>query len=260
MTNQFTNGADALAALTTPVSDSGSEVSFSYLKAGETKIVKVIDPKAVNRVYGYGIYKKGGGGVPSFVPENPPIIKDTGKTIFVNDKHTPWDLASEYYRKQSKAFGDEAANEAYKYGIKAKWTFAFYDVTLGEVIYVDFSNKQAKEQLAPAIMDYKEDLDELVFELKKSASGVVSLNPIMKPEKKLTAEQLANIENAPKEIDMSVFEKLWVKKSDDEMVKELVGQGFDVSLIGLSAPSNATLTQDSAESITLPDDEGNLPF
>lgn len=255
---QFTNGADAFAALTTPVSESGSEVSFSYLKAGETKIVKVIDPKAVNRVYGYGIYKKSGG-VPSFVPENPPVIKDTGKTIFVNDKHTSWDLASEYYRKQSKAFGDEAANEAYKYRIKAMWTFAFYDVTLGEVIYVDFSNKQAKEQLAPAIIDYKEDLDDLVFELKKSASGVVSLNPIMKPEKKLTAEQLANLEKAPKEIDMSVFEKLWVKKSDEEMVKELVGQGFDVSLIGLNAPNDATPTQDSANEPTTAEEE-DLPF
>lgn len=237
MANQFTNGQDAFDALTSPIDETGggTDVSFSYLKAGDTKIVKVIDPKAVNRVYGYGIFKKGGGGVPSFVPENPPVIKDTGKTIFVNDKYTPWDLASEYFRKQSQSFGDEASNESYKYKIKAMWTFAFYDVTLGEVIYVDFSNKQAREQLAPAIKDYMDDLDELVFELKKSASGVVSLNPIMKPEKKLTAEQLANIDKAPKEIDMSIVEKMWLKKTDAEMVEELVGQGFDVSLIGLAA-------------------------
>ena len=259
MTNQFTNGADAFAALTAPTQDNaGADVSFSYLKAGDTKVVKVIDPSAVNSVYGYGIYKKGGGGVPSFVPENPPVIKDTGKSIFVNDKATSWDLASEHFRKLSQSFGDEMSNESYKYKIKAMWTFAFYDVTLGEVIYVDFSNKQAKEQLAPAIIDYKDDLDDLVFELKKSASGVVSLNPIMKPEKKLTADQLANIDKAPTEIDMSVFERLWVKKSGAEMVEDLVGQGFDISLIGLAAPAKAGSTPPATND--LDEDSDELPF
>lgn len=250
---QFTNGADVLNALTTEVaSESNGSAKMSSLSNGKVYTVKVFDASAVSRTYAYGIYNV----VDSFLPENPPIIKDTGKSVFVNGNHTPWDKAHDYWKAKSEKFGDDASTEAYKYKIKPRFVFAFYDLTSGGFIYVDLSNKQAREQLAPTIMDYKDDLGELVFELKKSKSGTVSLTPVINPQKKLTPEQLENLAKDVPEFDASIFERLWFKKTEQEMLNALTQAGFDIALIGASKTEVNGNNEAAGDDIA----EEDLPF
>lgn len=248
---QFTNGLDALNALNASNEGDGSSREFTSLKSGSKYIVKVIDKAAVQMAYSYGIFKQ----INSFVAKNPSTRSATG---WPTDNLTPWDKAFLYHKNKSKDFNDEHGQEASKYRAKQRFAMAFYDLDQGDYIIVDLSKKQA-QAIAATITKYEKKLDKLAFELAKEGTGTattVSLSPVLDMEEDLTDKQNENFAKAPKEFDHAVFNGIWYEQDEAQMVALLKQAGFDVSLIGY----DATPTQDSAEPITLPDDEGNLPF
>lgn len=65
---------------------------------------------------------------------------------------------------------------------RKRYVFVFADMTSGELRAIDVSKNQAKKLIAD-IEEYKEDLDTLAFNLKKTGEGTntgYSLNPIIK--------------------------------------------------------------------------------
>lgn len=251
MTNQFTNGLDALNALNASNDGGGSGAEFTSFKSGTTLKVKVIDKAAVQMAYSYGIYKK----VNSFVAANPATRDKFGNAV---DNLTPWDKAYKYYKAKSEVYTDANGVEASKYRSKPRFAMAFFDLTEGKPIIVDLSKAQA-QAVASAITKYEKKLDKLAFELAKegeSTSTKVSLTPVLDMDDDLTDKERANFEKAPTEFPTDLFDGIWYEQDEAQMVTLLRQAGFDVSLIGYSASPDASETSD-----TIPEeDDDNLPF
>src|SRR5690606_18145988 len=150
-----TNGLDALNALAASGGDGGDSSEFTSFKSGSSFKVRVIGKAAVQMAYSYSIYKK----VNSFVAKNPSTRDGNG---YVTGNLTPWDKASEFYRKQSKQFQDAMSQEAYKYAGKPRFAMAFVNLADGETIIIDLSKNQA-QAIAATITKYEKKLDKLAF-------------------------------------------------------------------------------------------------
>lgn len=249
---QYTNGLDALNALNaTNDGGSGGSAEFTSFKSGTTFKVRVIGKAAVQMAYGYSIYKK----VNSFVAKNPSTRDENG---YVSGNPTPWDKASEYYRKQSKQSQDAMSQEAYKYAGKPRFAMAFVNLADGETIILDFSKAQA-QAVASVIDKYAKKLDKLAFELTKEGSSTntkVSLTPIIDMDEDLTDVERANFGKGPtmETFDHSIFNGIWFEQDETQMVALLRQGGFDVTLIGYSAAPDAAETGGEIP------DEDPLPF
>lgn len=255
---QFKTGLDALNALNeTDGGSNGEKMQITSL-SGATFKVKVVDKTAVQMVYAYGIHSKSnnGRGVNSFIAQNP--SKKSAKGYPVDDL-TSWDKAWKYHKDKSDHYQDAEAAEANKYRAKKRFVMAFYELSEGKPILFDLSERQAKA-VAATITEYNDELGELAFEIKKVGEGpstTAVLSPIINMAKKLTADEVANFENAPTKFPDGLFDGIWFEKTEDEMVELLKQAGFDVSLIGLGdAPS----TQNETGEDTPNEDEEPLPF
>ena len=222
-------GADALNALNQE-DGGGSGAEFASFKSGTTYTVKVLGTADLISFYSYGIFKQ----VNSFVAKKPSKKSNRG---FPVEDLTPWDLAWKYYADLSEEFGDKHSQEAYKYRARQRFALGFIDLETGEPIIVDLSKNQA--QAVHAVIKRSEKrLDRTPFELRKDGQGTsttVSLTPLF--EEDLTDKQRKNFENTPAEFDMSIFDGLLYEMDDDEQIEKLIEAGFDISLIGLEAPT-----------------------
>lgn len=260
---QFTNGLDALNALTATNEGGGNRSEITSL-SGATFKVKVIDKTAVQMVFAYGIHGKSnnGRGVNSFIAKTPSVKSKNGYPV---ENYTPWDLAWKYHKDRSEHYQDAEATEANKYRAKQRFVMAFYDLTEGKPVLFDLSKNQALA-VAATITEYSDELGELAFEIKKVGEGpktTAVLTPIINMAKKLTPEEIANFENAPAEFPPNLFDGIWFEKTNDEMIALLTQAGFDISLIGLAAPAapNKPIEGDFTPSDKPLDvEEDDLPF
>jgi len=205
---------------------------FTSFKSGSKFYVKVLGDRDIKPFYSYGIFNL----VNSFVPEKQPKRDKYGNPI---EDLTPWDLAYKYHKDKSQDWTDKHGQEAGKYRAKLRFAMGFYDLTSGEQIVIDVSRNQA-QALHGVIKKFEGRLDKMAFELAKTGKGTsttVSLTPVMFPDEDLTDEQRANLEKAPEEFDHAKFEGINYEASYDEQVENLIKAGFDISLIGLEAPS-----------------------
>ena len=210
-----------------------NSAKFSSFKSGTTYLVKLVGLKDYFQFYSYGIFNQ----VDSFVAETP--SKKTAKG-FPIDNLTPWDQAFRYHKDLSADWTDAHSQEAQKYKPKSRYAMAFYDLTSGEVIVIDVSNKQW-QGIKSSIEKYAKRKDKLAFELSKtgeSTGTVVSLSPVIDMDEDLTPEQRANFEKAPAEIDMSQFFSAIYVADEKAQIEALVKAGFDISLIGLTLGAN----------------------
>ena len=247
MTNQYKNGADALAALTATNEGGGNNAEFAKFSSGSKYIVKVVDKAAVQMAYSYGIFKQ----VNSFVAKEPSIKTANG---FPTEKLTPWDKAYRYHKDLSKDFTDEHGQEAGKYRAKQRFAMAFYDLDAGEYIIIDVSKKQA-QALAAVIGKNEAKLGKKAFELEKVGSGTstsVMLSPLDLDD--LMNKQRANFEKAPAEFDHNVFNGIWYEQDEAQQVELLKQAGFPVEVIGYDATSTQNTPAGEA------DDSDPLPF
>lgn len=224
MTNVI-SGLDALNMLNDE-GQGGQQNKFTPLNMGDSKTVRVIELSDVLAKYTYSIYKQ----VPTFAPEKLPKLSDKGNPY---GDYTPFDLAFNYHMDKSKEFGDEASQEAYKYKIKPRFAFGFYDLDEKKFIVIDFSKKQGQSVKA-AIEKQKDRLDKRAFELEKDNNGTVHMTP--EPVDDLKPSQQKAFEEAPKEFDKSLFENLYFTRDEEQMKEALQTAGFDLSLIGLEPP------------------------
>ena len=256
---QYTNGLDALNALNaTNDGGSGGDAEFTSFKSGTSFKVRVIGKAAVQMAYGYSIYKK----VKSFVAKNPSTRDENG---YVSGNPTPWDKASEYYRKQSKQFQDAMSQEAYKYAGKPRFAMAFVNLADGETIILDFSKAQALA-VSAVLTKYEKKLDKLAFELSKEGASTntkVSLTPIIDMDEDLTDVERTNFGKGPtmETFDHGIFNGIWFEQDEAQMVALLKQAGFDVSLIGYSDAPNKPIEGDFTPSDKPLDvEEDDLPF
>lgn len=253
---QYTNGLDALNALTASNDGGGNDSEFTSFSSGTSLKVRVIGRAAVQMAYGYSIYKK----VNSFVAKNPSTRDENG---YVTDNLTPWDKASEFYRKQSKQFQDAMSQEAYKYAGKPRFAMAFVNLTDGATIIIDLSKNQA-QAIAGTIAKYEKKLDKLAFELSKEGSSTntkVTLTPIIDMDEDLTDVERANFAKGPtmETFDHAIFNGIWYEQNEDQMVALLRQAGFDVTKIGYSSVADASETAETNDE-TPNEDDGDLPF
>lgn len=254
---EILTGADALGALK---DNGGNNVSnnkdFTKFNVGYKYTVKILGLNDLFAFYKYGIYKKGGGGVNSFIAKNPSKKSAKGYPV---ENLTPWDKAWKYHADKSEEFNDEHSNEAYKYKPELRYALGFFDLDSGERIVIDVSKKQAKT-IIDAMQEYKDDIGETAFKVAKTDGGAVSLTPVLNL-KKLTAEQRENFDNAPEEFKIEEFTGILYEADEKEMVETLDKVGFDVTKIGYERPSNAETQEtqaDDDEPTEITDDD--LPF
>lgn len=249
MTN-IKRGAEALGALNRP--EENDSFKFTSFKSGTTLVVKVLGAEDLVQFFSYGIFNK----IDSFVAENPSVKSVNG---YPTDNLTPWDKAWKFHKDKSKEFNDEHGKEAGKYRPKERYAMGFFDLTSGEPIIVDVSKNQA-QAIHGVIARNGERLDRLAFELTKqgqSTSTTVSLTPVTFPEEDLTKEQLENMDKAPKEFDMTLFEGILYEADEEEMLKTLTQAGFDVTQIGFEVPTN---TSDEDEEDSEEEEDEGHPF
>ncbi len=221
-------GQDALNALNSGGSE-GNSNKFTSFKTGTTYIVKVLGTTDLMSYDSYGIFKK----VDTFAAENPSKKSKAGYPI---ENLTPWDKAWKYHVDKSEKFQDEHSVEARKYRPKQRFVMGFFDLDSGEQIAIDVSKKQA-QALHGSIMKNEKRLDTFAFELSKEGedtSTIVSLTPMLDD---MTKEQQKNFDNAPSEFNQSKFEGILYEMNEDEQIEKLIEAGFDISLIGLVAPT-----------------------
>lgn len=250
---KYTNGLDALNAMAQTNDGGGNDSEFTSFSSGTSLKVRVIGKAAVQMAYGYSIYKK----VNSFVAKNPSTRDENG---YVSENLTPWDKASEFYRKQSKQFQDAMSQEAYKYAGKPRFAMAFVNLADGATIIIDLSKAQALA-VSGAIAKYEKKLDKLAFELAKEGSSTntkVSLTPIIDMDEDLTDVERANFEKGPtmETFDHAIFSGIWFEQDETQMVALLRQAGFDVTKIGFSATADASETSEDTPN----EDEEPLPF
>jgi len=241
--SQFTSGLDALNALNATNEGGGSGREFTSIKSGSKFLVKVVDKTAVQMAYSFGIFKQ----INSFVAKNPSTRSATG---WPTDNLTPWDKAFLYHKNKSKDFNDEHGQEASKYRAKQRFAMAFFDIDQGDYIIVDLSKKQA-QAIAATITKYEKKLGKLAFELAKEGTGTattVSLSPVLDMDDDLTDKQRENFAKAPAEFDHAIFNGIWYEQDEAQMVTLLRQAGFDVTLIGYSASSDASETNEQPPS------------
>lgn len=238
---QITSGLDALNMLNDE-GQSGQQNEFTNLKSGDVRKVKVISPGDVIGVQTYSIFKQ----VPTFTPEKLPQLSQRGNPV---GDFTPFDLAYKHHMDQSKDFGDAHSTEAYKYKIKPRFAFGFYDLDEKEFIVIDFSKAQAQViHKAVSTQAERGRLDKRAFELEKSGSGTgTTISMTAEPFDDLSDAQAKAFEEAPEEFPKEKFENLYFTRNEDQMKEALQTAGFDLSLIGLEPPKGETETSQAEE-------------
>lgn len=239
--SKYQAGADALSALNQSDEGGGNSQEFASFKSGTEYVVKVLGTSDLITFFSYGIFKQ----VNSFVAKNPSKKSQRGNPV---EEYTPWDLAWKYHADKSEEFGDKDSQEAYKYKPKQRFAMGFIDLDSGEPIIVDLSKNQA-QAVHGEIMKRKERLEQYAFELTKQGQGTstsvsLSLIPVLDD---LTDAQRKNFEESPKEFDMTLFEGLLYEMDEDEQIEKLIEAGFDVSLIGLDKPGDASEADDGLD-------------
>lgn len=111
-----------------------------------------------------------------------------------------------------------------------RFLFAFYDIDMEMIRYIDVSFTQGKS-LMQDIEDNAEDIGDTAFTLKRSGSGTKTtykLSAILKLEKK-DPEAYARFEKAEElRVDENFFEKALYIKSTNQMGIDLEKAGIDV--------------------------------
>lgn len=255
---EILSGQDALNTLESSGNSGGNDKEFSTFKVGSKYVVKAVGTSDLFGFYNYGIYKKGGGGVPSFVAKNPSKKSDKG---FPQENLTCWDKAFLFHYEKSKEFGDKESNEAYKYKPKLRFALGFFDLDSGERIVIDVSKDQANAIRKPLLKQAeKGKLGKVAFELEKEDGGTVSLTPIVDLDD-LTAKQRENFNKAPEEFKIEDFHGVNFEADDEEMLRRLVHAGFDVTKIGYEIPkpkAEGEAGESAGEAIDI--DSDDLPF
>lgn len=237
MTNVI-SGLDALSFLEDKQETSSN--SFTSLKSGDSRKVKVIGFPDFNAVASYGIFKQ----TNTFIPENPSKLSDNGYPIA---DLTPWDLAWRYHKDLSKEFGDHHSTEASKYRVKIRYAIGFYDLDEKEFIVIDFTLNQAKKIIGAIVKQNEAGrLGKRAFELTKTGTGTsteVGLDVELLDD--LTPEQAKAFEEAPAEFDKSLFDGLYYVMNEEQQIESLTQAGFDVSLIGLTPKQGGNTAEES---------------
>ena len=268
-------GAGAIGALT--AQPKASKVSdFTKMESGESVKVRVKGAADLAQYFNYGIF----GSVKSFVPTKPSTRDSAG---YVVSNHTAWDLAENYYREfqfkelreKNKPAADKFGEEARKYKGAEKYLMGFYDLTKGEDIVVDMTKKQALT-VYQTVLEYADtdangniieggehDFLNMAFKLSKSGASTTtsySLNPIINLAKGLTAEENENFTKSSGEtFDSDLFDGLLFEADEATQITNLMIAGFDVKLIGLTAPTDVDTSTDSPVDNTQVAEE-DLPF
>lgn len=118
---------------------------------------------------------------------------------------------------------------------KKRYVFAFGDMETGTVMTLDVSKGQAKK-LISSIEEYKEEINELAFNLKKEGEKTETayiLNPIIKM-KGNDQEQFDALEGI--EVTDEFFSTVLSPRSEELMVKVLAEADFPVTEFGMELP------------------------
>ena len=146
---------------------------------------------------------------------------------------------------QAKAIAEELAGDDENHELhpftrlypKKRYVFAFADIDTGEIRVWDCSKNQAKKVIKQ-IEEYKEDLDEVAFNFKRSGTGRdtdYSLNPILRL-KGDDQEKFDKFEG--EEVSDETFNTVLVARSYEQQVEALKGAGFPVEEHFDVTPSN----------------------
>lgn len=118
---------------------------------------------------------------------------------------------------------------------KKRYVFAFGDMETGTVMTLDVSKGQAKK-LISSIEEYKEEINELAFNLKKEGEKTETayiLNPIIKM-KGNDQEQFDALEGI--EVTDEFFSTVLSPRSEELMIKVLAEADFPVAEFGMELP------------------------
>ena len=202
---EVTYGLDAISALNDEGGSGGGGPEFSSFKSGTTYKVKVLGLHDLSTEYTYGIFKK----VNSFAAAKPSKKSAKGNPIA---NYTPWDLAWKYHKDRSDDWQDEHGQEASKYRPTQRFAFGFINLETGEPIIIDLSKKQG-QVVYSVIQRNEKRLDKKYFELSKTGTGMNTV-VMMSAEDldELTDKEREHFDNAPKEFDKEMLQKVWVMK------------------------------------------------
>ena len=228
------------------------ENKFSPFKSGTSYNVRILSFGDFEVFYQYGNFQNPQ--INSFTPEKLPTLNDRGIPV---DNLTPFDKAYQYYKAQSEEYTDEMARKANVYKLKTQMAAIFYDLDQEKFILVGFTKNQGLE-IAEAIKKNEKKLDKKAFRLSKEGTGTntkVSLDVLDLEDYDLTEKQIKAFENAPKEVDRSLFEDYLFIKDEAQML-ETLKESFDVTLIGYG--ETAKPNADEIESVEVEDD--SVPF
>jgi hypothetical protein len=137
---------------------------------------------------------------------------------------------------------------------KRKMLFGFIDLSTGNEIILEVTGNQG-DALAAQILEYEDSIQDMAFKVSKTGSGAqtaVNLMPIVNPAKGLNAQEKANFEaTAGQVFNEELYEKVLFVKKEEDMVRDLVKLGFDVTRIGYEPPAD----QDKPEQPKQPEEQ-----
>lgn len=131
---------------------------------------------------------------------------------------------------------------------RKRYIFAVGDMESGEIKILDVSKNQAKKLIAD-IEEYKEDINDIAFNLKKVGEGTstgYSLNPILKMRGN-DQELFDALEGV--EVTDEFFSSVLVPRKEELQVKILAESGFDVEAYGMELPEDAEVENKETEEL-----------
>lgn len=243
--SNYALGADALKRFTGGTADATADNKFSKFGSGSEYTVKVLGTADVMEAKTYSHFQNPK--IATFTAQNPSnIYKKDGEFVYENP--TPWDIISKALYERSKKKFDDDHQAAGQLARKSRFAFGFFDLEANEPIVIDVTATQAKT-LYETIEKHSGKLDQRIFKLSKTGKGKdtkVALDVVFPGEE--TDEQAKNAENAPKEFPIESFSGLYYEKSDDEMKKDLVSIGYNLSDFGIEPPKNNEAEEDPTKS------------
>jgi hypothetical protein len=186
---------------------------------------------------------------------------------FYTTVHSEGDLycqASNHFYELAKQESDEKKSEelrqkGYELKKKERYMFGFFDLTTGEEIIIDVTQKQAT-MLLKTISKYDGKYGKFAFEISKSGKGqntIVSLDPIVDMDDLKSSESENFAKLAEKEFDKSAFGKVFTMRNESEQIEDLTKYGMDTSVLKVSQPASTPAPTPAAETeeVTITDED-----
>ena len=232
----------------------------SFLKAGESIIVRIPDSQTFVEYYSHGGYLLGS----KYEIYSSACTRHTGKhDAYCKAVKIMYEDLDEIKKNKGEQSEEYKALHAIANDLRAKrkLLFGLFNLNDGKPMVVELTGGQG-DGLVQQIIKNEKKLGKFAFELSKNGKGVntqVTLT-LLDPDDELDPKQQENWNKTDSEtFDHNLFEQVLYVQPEDRKIEDLEKIGFDVTRIGFEPPAKQESEPQKSDE-ELMEEVSDLPF